>query len=141
MNAASMKYFLIQVGVNDIDHMGGKDVFEEVKKNINSLKTKFPDIKVILAELTPRKNEKDVDVCNQLLREYALSDDQVFLASHENLRANKNDFLVDNKHISRKKIGVFVVNLKRALCQAYGIPYISRAEYEERKKSEGNTDT
>ena len=85
---------------------------------------KFPEIKIILAESTPRKDEKDaeVDVCNQLLRDYALSDDQVFLASHENLRANKNDFLVDNKHISRKKIGVFVVNLKRALCQAYGIP-------------------
>ena len=137
LGPASLKYFLINVGVNDIDRMSGNDVYAEIVKNIDALKEKFPNIKIILAELTPRKDDKDaeVDICNKLINELAQLDENVFVASHDTLRGDKNKFLADNKHISRKTIGVFVVNLKRALCQAHGIPYLTRAEHEAKRRS------
>ena len=138
LGPASLKYFLINVGVNDIDRMSGNDVYAEIVKNIDALKEKFPNIKIILAELTPRKDDKDaeVDICNKLINELARLDENIFVASHDTLRGDKNKFLADNKHISRKTIGVFVVNLKRALCQAHGIPYLTRAEHEAKRRSD-----
>ena len=143
LSASSLKYFLIHVGVNDIDRMGGNEVYAELVKNIDALKAKYPNVKIILAELTPRKDEKDteVDKCNKLINELAQLDENIFVASHETLRADKNKIMADNKHISKKSIGVFVVNLKRALCQAHGIPYLTRAEHETKKRSDENAHT
>ena len=140
LHATSIKYFLIHVGVNDIDHAGGDEVFKQIMDNIELLKQKYPEIKIVLAELTPRMDNKDaaVNKCNELLNHYAELDEKIFIASHESLRGNKTDFLADNKHISRKTIGVFVVNLKRALCQAHGIPYFTREEYEQNRRAEQN---
>ena len=123
--------------------MGGNEVYAELVKNIDALKAKYPNVKIILAELTPRKDEKDaqVDICNQLINDLAQLDENIFVASHETLRGDKNKFLADNKHISKKAIGVFVVNLKRALCQAHGIPYLTRAEHEAKKRSDENAHT
>ena len=131
LKAESVKSILIHVGVNDVDHKTGQEVFSDIKKNIETLKNKYPTIKVILAEVTPRKDAKDeqVNICNRLINEWATNQDDLFIASHENLRKEKTRFLEDNKHISRKQIGPFVVNLKKALCQASGIPYLGRAAY------------
>ena len=139
LQATSIKYFLIHVGVNDIDRMESDEVFAKLKENIDLLRKKYPNIKIILSEITPRKDNKDaeVDKCNRLINEYSTFDN-IFIANHANLRGNKNDFMFDNKHISRKTIGVFVVNLKKALCQAHGIPYLSRAEYEQKRLLEEN---
>ena len=140
LHAKSIKYFLIHIGVNDIDHAAGDEVYEQIADNISLLQQKYPEIKIILAELTPRRDTKNEEVnkCNQLLNQYCTANDNIFIASHESLRSNVEYYLYDNKHVSRKAIGVFVVNLKKALCNAHGIPYISREEYEQRKRTEGN---
>ena len=57
LSAASLKYFLIHVGVNGIDRMGGNEVYAEFVKSIDALEAKYPHVKIILAELT-RKDEK-----------------------------------------------------------------------------------
>ena len=144
LEATSIGYFLIHVGVNDIDHMGSDEVFAQLTENIETLKEKYPNIKIVLAELTPRKDNKntEVDKCNTLINQFASAHDNIFIANHATIREKKNDFLVDNKHIARKSIGVFVVNLKKAaLCEAHGIPYLSRAEYEQKRLSEENART
>ena len=130
LEADSISTILIQVGVNDIDTKTGEEVFREVQENVHLLKTKFPGIKIVLAELTPRKDEKDTEVnnCNNLINSWAPGEG-IFVASHANLREDKNTFLHDNKHITKRCIGVFVVNLKKALCQAAGVEYIGRADY------------
>ena len=131
LDAESVTTFLIHVGVNDIDRKSGQEVFEEVRENVAILKTKYPDVKIVLAELTPRKDEKDDEVnkCNNLINEWATGEGNIFVASHATLRENKDQFLYDNKHIVKKRVGVFVVYLKKALCQATGAQYLGRAGY------------
>ena len=77
----SILTFLIHVGVNDIDTKTGEEVFGEIQENVHLLKTKFPGIKIVLAELTPRKDAKDaeVNVCNNLINEWALRE-EIFVA-------------------------------------------------------------
>ena len=58
----TLHHILINIGVNDTDTKSGVDVFEEIKDNIGLIKRKYPDIKIILCELTPRKDERDVHV-------------------------------------------------------------------------------
>ena len=45
----------------------------------------YPTIKVILAEVTPRKDAKDgqVNICNRLINKWATNQDDLFIASHE----------------------------------------------------------
>ena len=131
LKAESVKSCVINVGANDVNRQTGRQVFADIKKNVETLKTKYPDIKIILAELTPRKDAKDshINTCNQLINEWAPGQDNIVIANHANLREDKNRFLEDNKHVARKQIGTFVVNLKRALCEAYGKTYMGKADY------------
>ena len=131
LNAESVETFLIHIGVNDIDNKSGQEVFDEMKESISLIKSKYPDAKIVLSEVTPRKDERDVegDTCNRLLNEWAPSQVNLFIANHASIRGDKKQFLHDNKHISRKSLGVFVVNLKRALCKATGSEYVGRAGY------------
>ena len=76
-----------------------------------------------------------------MINQFASAHDNIFIANHATIREKKNDFLVDNKHIARKSIRVFVVNLKKALCEAHGVPYLSRAKYEQKRLSEENART
>ena len=141
LQASKINNFLIHVGVNDTDHAGGDQVFTELLENIKLLKEKYPHVKIIIAELTPRKDDRnyEVDACNTLLTEFAATNENIFVASHETIRGNKDQLLVDNKHVSRRGIGVLVVNLKRALCEAHGVPYVSKKEYEQRLSSGNGT--
>ena len=59
--------------------------------------------------------------------------EEIFVASHANIGGDKNKFLHDNKHINRRCIGDFVVNLKKGLCQAAGVEYIGRAGYNRKR--------
>ena len=131
LEAESITTFLIHVGVNDIDRKTGQEVFHEVKGNVALLKAKYPQVKVVVAELTPRKDAKDREVneCNKLINDWAPGEENIFVASHATLRENKERILHDNKHITKKLVGMFVVNLKKALCQATGVQYLGRAGY------------
>ena len=62
-------YILINTGLNDIDTKSGIQVFSEIKKTINLIKTKYPNTKIIMCEVTPRDDIRDVHVieCNKLV--------------------------------------------------------------------------
>ena len=60
-NITKLNYILINIGVNDIETKSGEEVLEEIKGNINLLKSKYPNIKIILCEITPMN---DIRACN-----------------------------------------------------------------------------
>ena len=86
------------------------------------MKLDFPEIKIILSEITPRTDGKDKEVikCNELIKEMAKNDDSIFVAFHSNLRDEDYFMFTDVKHISRNAVPRFAANLKRALRSAYG---------------------
>ena len=126
----NLKYILINVGVNDIDENNGTQVFDKISKLVQLTKQKHVGIKIILAEITPRKDDRNREVikCNVLINELARRSNNIFIAKHENLKDEQNSpkfnrFLYDEKHIKKNCIGRFVKNLKIALCKAYGIEH------------------
>ena len=76
LHATSIKYFLIHVGVNDIDHASGEDVYKAIVENIDLLRKKYPAVKIILSEVTPRKDTKNEEVnkCNLLLKQMGMNE-------------------------------------------------------------------
>ena len=125
-----LHYILIQVGVNDLDRNNAPEVFNDLRNNIQFIKHKYPDIKIILCEITPRNDSRDGEVleCNRLIHDFVECDDNIFLANHSNLRENNYAMLHDVKHVSKRKMGTYVVNIKRALYAAHGKEYIGRRD-------------
>ena len=92
-------------------------MFNNICNIINQIKTKYPDIKIILCEITPRKDNRDEEVikCNRMFNTYASSQQGIYLAHHSNLRDETYSLFRDNKHIKGYKIVKFAANIKRAL--------------------------
>ena len=92
---------------------------------IETLKTKYPGIKIILSEITPRKDEKDETVkeYNNLLCNLYEKEPNIFIVYHKNLRDDNYSKHYDEKHIHKRAIPLFASNIKRALRNAYGIKF------------------
>ena len=93
-----------------------------LKQIMDNIKEKYPGVKTILSEITPRADNKDVEVqsCNKLIREFArCNQGNIFTAKHDNLRHPEGKFLYDAKHIKENIVPRFASNLKRALERAY----------------------
>lgn len=131
-NYTGLKYILINVGVNDVDEISGVSVFNRLTEIVKDTQQKYKGIKVILGEITPRADNRDVEVvsCNKLINEFGRSNENVYVAPHGNLHDEENTFLHDDKHIKKNCIARFAANLKRALRKAYG--------YEELNESHRN---
>ena len=119
----SMKYILINVGINDIDTRSGQEVYESLRETVDKLKTKYTGISIILSELTPRGDHRDAEgvKCNVLINQLAENDDQITIAHHYNLRDEEHTMFEDTKHVSSHAIARFAANLKIALRTAHGI--------------------
>ena len=119
----NLKYILINVGVNDIDENSGEAVFNQIQETIDIIREKYNTVKIILSEITPRKDNRDDEViaCNSLINEYADRNNFIFVAHHSNLRDSNGSFLFDCKHIKKNYIPRFAANLKMALRKAYNI--------------------
>ena len=119
----NVKYMLINVGVNDLDQKSGENVFDELKNTINIIRNKYEGIKIMLSEITPRRDEKDAEVkiCNDLITDWANTQQYIYLARHNNLRDPEWTMFFDTKHIHRLAVPRFAANLKRVLREAYGI--------------------
>ena len=61
-NIKNLKYILINVGVNDLDQKSGEDVFKDLTNTIDVIRNKFEGITIILSEITPRNDERDIEV-------------------------------------------------------------------------------
>ncbi len=110
---------LVHVGVNDIDSKPGTSVANDLRTAVKSIRSKAPDAKIIVSEVTPRQLNRDneVIICNEHLHSYSIPLDFT-IATHSNLRDNKFFVPKDNKHLNEEKIGVFASNLKTALRKA-----------------------
>ena len=54
-----LNYILISVGVSDLDLKDHMQVFGEMEVIINQIRKKYPGIKFIRSEITPRKDRRD----------------------------------------------------------------------------------
>ena len=119
-----LKYLFFSVGCNDIEYNSGAHVFDEIKKTVERIQSQYPNVKVILSEITPRMDcadlDKEVKDCNELLNNYVNESDKTYIVRNSNLRDRKF-FLSDGKHLSKNTIGRFASNIKWALRRAYGI--------------------
>ena len=79
---------------------------------------------MILSEITPRWDDKDIEVkkCNEIIGSRASELNFVYLAKHDNLRNGSGRMYSDVKHIKRDSVPVFVANIKNALRKAYDMP-------------------
>ena len=75
------------MGVNDLDDKGGIEVAEKLTNLTNNILRTYPDVKVILNEVTPRHDERDMEVieCNKPLHTLAKNNNLVFIAKQSNL--------------------------------------------------------
>ena len=117
----NLKYLLLSVGVNDTDDVDGHLVAERITELIDVVHHQYPEVKIIVNELTPRMDDRDGEVtkCNKALVPIVAQDDLLFLAKQTNLR--DKSFFRDNKHIKSEKIGRYVANIKTELRNAYGM--------------------
>ena len=115
-----LEYILTSVGVNDLDIKDHVQVFDEMKLTIDKIRNKY---KIIISEPTPRRDHRDSEVmsCNRLISQYAQSCQDLFIASHENLRDPSWSMFSDNKHILSTKIPRYAANIIKALILAYNI--------------------
>ena len=79
---------LINVGVNDTDENSGSAMCNMTDELTRMMWEKYPDLKIILSVITPRKDVKDLEVklCNRLLHERAQHTAELHIARHSNLR-------------------------------------------------------
>ena len=128
-----LKYILIHIGVNDLDTKPGKLVFQELCEVIGEIRRKYPGIIIVLSEITPRNDNRDVEVkiCNEHLSEWVKDQANIYLAKHSNLRDPEWSMFTDTKHVSEAATARLASNLKRALREAYGVtkPYIHRSSF------------
>ena len=118
-----LKYILLSIGVNDLDNKHHTQVFGEMRTLIDQIRLKYPGIKIIIGEATPRKDERDDEVkqYNNLLKDFASDNADITVAIHENLRDPTWSLYYDSKHIHEQKIAKYASNLIRALKQSYKI--------------------
>ncbi len=114
---------VIHVGVNDIDSKDGPSVADDLLTALDNIRSKAPNIKIVLSEVTPRQHTRDDEVieCNKQLKTYASSFNVTFV-EHSNLRSpemfrNKND----DKHFCKNKAGLLASNIKRGLRRTIGL--------------------
>ena len=118
-----MQYVLVSLGVNDIDDIGGVEVAKKLSDLTEDIHMIYPNAKIIVSELTPRKNARDNEVieCNKPLVSHVKSKEYMYFAKQSNLRDPDYTFFDDAKHIKKTTTGRYASNLKIALRKAYGI--------------------
>ena len=117
-----LKYFFISDGTNDLEKDTTHQLFTKISKFVQRVWDRYPEVKFILSEVTPRTDYIDARVkeTNVLLQQFAQSYDAIFLTKNSNLRDSRN-FFPDGKHLKHDIIPLFVSNIKRALRAAYGM--------------------
>ena len=70
------------MGNNDIDEKSGVSVINYLKETIDNIREKYDTVKIILSEITPRKDNRDEEVkaCNRLISKYANNNPFIFVA-------------------------------------------------------------
>ena len=111
------------MGVNDLDTKDFAVVFQELENIIETIRCKYPNIKIIISESTPRNDARDIHVkhYNKLLSDYNNNNQDIYIANHKKLRDPTWSMFEDSTHIRKIKIPKFAANIIKALKQAYNI--------------------
>ena len=113
-------HVFISVGTNDLDMKDHEQVFGEYKIILEGIRRKFPGIKIIINELIPRKDARNVQIgkLNSALGQYASSQSDVTIATQSNITTT---MLHDDKHLHSTKVPLYAKNIINGLLKAYGI--------------------
>ena len=129
-----LEAILISCGCNDMDHKGGSDVHDEMVETIRFVRQTYPHIKIIISEVTPRKDNRDAEVivCNEKLNESVKEMENVTIINHYNLRDDDMTMFMDAKHIKEECISKYASNIKIGLRKAFGITRTPNTDYNNR---------
>ncbi|CAB4002775.1 Hypothetical predicted protein [Paramuricea clavata] len=114
---------IINTGVNDLESLSPKDIIESQTCLVNIATTNFPDKKIIMSSITPRRDDLDKFVfeVNKAVAQNICKIPNVVLVDNGNLRS-KDQFYFDTKHLSRRHgIPLFATNLKNGIRKSLGI--------------------
>ena len=114
---------ILSCGVNDIDSKSGNFVAGELLATTNRIRREYPNVKIIINEVTPRNDDRDGEVkkCNEAIHSKTRNLDYVFITQQSHLRNNSWSRFYDEKHIKRTCIPIYVASLKKGLRWAYSL--------------------
>jgi hypothetical protein len=97
----NLKYFFMSVGCNDCDAHDAETVVGKLRNIVTKSKSRYPLIKTIVSEITPRRDDRDVIVknANVLMNRFVKDSENVYIVRNSNLRNANFTFHEDNKHI------------------------------------------
>ena len=104
---------LLQVGTNDLTRIkSSADVITKINNTITMLGSEFPDARIYVSSLLPRKDKlnKTAMEINKLLEEYCDSTKKVTFIDHTN-SIGRSD-LYDNLHIDAHGFYKFLWNIR-----------------------------
>ena len=109
-----LEAIIISCGVNDVDKISGRSLAANMLNLINEIKQLYPNVKIIVSEITPRKDHRDreVQISNEELSKNTEKLPNVYIVEHRNLRDPDWKFFYDYKHIKKDCIPKFVANFK-----------------------------
>ena len=139
-NVQNIKYVVLSIGVNDVETKSAEQVMQQLEVVVGLLRGKHGQPKIVIGELTPRNDQKDVEVkkCNELIKQYAdTNNDHIFLAKQHRLRTPDWKHYYDNKHITPYAVPIFVASLKNALRAACGIQQQNRHQQQHDRQQNG----
>ena len=104
-------HIIIHVGTNDIEHASPYSCLPNFQNLIQIALQKYPTSKILISSLLKRADDIDIyrSEFNTKLGSLCTPFPNVHLVNNDNIPAN---FLHDNKHLKRRKIGALVANLK-----------------------------
>ena len=118
-----LEVVVINCGVDDIDAYPGPVVADKLLDTVNEIRMKYPSVKIVVSEITPRNDLRDSEVirCNEKLTQSLRGIPNIFLVEQGNLRDADWSMFYDVKHIKQGAIATFAANLKKGIRTAYGM--------------------
>ena len=120
---ATTKYVILSIGVNDVDTKTAEEVRRQLETVIDLIDRKYGQPKIIVGELTPRRDDRDDEVkkCNELINQFTDGHERLFLAKQDKLRTQDGRHFYDTKHITKYAVPIYISSLKNSLRAARGI--------------------
>ena len=63
----TLRHVVLNVGVNDLDTKDPDTILKEYKNIVEEIRKKFPNIKFIISEITPRNDIRDINYMGHLV--------------------------------------------------------------------------
>ena len=104
-------YIIIHVGTNDIERVSLSACQANFQHMLEIASQKYPSSKTLISSLLKRADDFDVykSEFNTILNSLCAQFPNVHIVPNDNIPV---DYLHDNKHLKRRKIGALVANLK-----------------------------